>query len=88
MGAQAPGAYQGITPPGVEMIVVNWRTMPGKHPQLGRNAYNVVVTDKRIIVGKAGLLAKIGAGAMLGGAMSAAAGGIGHIAEASAVAGL
>ena len=83
-----PGGYQGITPPGVEMIVVNWRTMPGKHPTLGRNAYNVIVTDKRIIVGKAGLLAKIGAGAMLGGAMSAATAGMAHAAAASAVAGL
>jgi hypothetical protein len=62
--------------------------MVGKHPQLGRNSYNVIVTDKRIVVGKAGLLAKIGAGMAIGGAMSAVAGGVAHAAAASAVAGL
>jgi len=88
MAAPAPGAYQGITPHGVEMIVVNWRTMPGKHPQLGRNAYNVIVTDKRIIVGKASLMAKLGSGMAIGGAMSAVAGGVAQAAAASALAGL
>jgi hypothetical protein len=88
MGAPAPGAYQGLTPPGVETIVVNWRTMPGKHPQMGRNAYNVIVTDKRIIVGKASLMAKLGSGMALGGAMSAVTAGVAQAAAASAVAGL
>lgn len=88
MGAPAPGAFQGLTPPGVEMIVVNWKTVPGKHPSMGRNSYNIIVTDKRIIVGKAGLLAKIGSGMAIGGAMSAPLAGIAHAATASVVAGL
>jgi hypothetical protein len=69
-------------------LVVHWKSTPGKHPTLGRTGFQVIVTDKRIILGKSGLLARLGSGAALGGAMSAVTGGIAQAAAGAAVSGL
>ena len=52
--------HQGLTPPGGEMIVVSWKAAAGRHPVLGRYAFDVLVTDKRIAVSKSGLKSRLG----------------------------
>jgi len=92
MPQQAPvggtGTYQGLTPDGVEMVVVNWKGAAGKHPVLGRNSFNIIVTDKRVLVAKAGLMTRLGKGMALGGAMGGALGGIATAAAGGVIAGL
>jgi zinc-ribbon domain len=84
--------FPGLTPPGVEMVIVNWKAAPGKHPTTGRGNYNVTITDKRIFVEKAGLLGRLGKGLELGGALgvasSAITAGIAQVAVGAVVAGL
>jgi len=70
------------------MLVANWNGVPGKHPTLGRNLFNVMVTDKRIAVTKASMMQKIGRGVVMGGAMSGALGGFAHAAAAGTLVGL
>jgi len=70
------------------MVVVNWTGAAGKHPVLGRNSFNIIVTDKRILVSKAGLLTRLGKGMALGGAMGGALGGIAAAAAGGVIAGL
>jgi hypothetical protein len=83
----SPGTV-GITPPGIEKLVVHWKSTPGKHPSFGRTGFQVIITDKRIILGKSGLLARLGSGAAIGGAMSAVAGGVAQAAAGAAVSAL
>jgi zinc-ribbon domain len=91
-GYGVPPSFPGLTPPGVEMLIVNWKAIPGKHPVNGRNNYNVIITDKRVFVEKASFGARLGRSMELGGALgvasSAITAGIGQVAVSAAIAGL
>ena len=68
--------------------MVHWKSTPGKHPTVGRTGFQVIVTDKRVIFGKSGVLARLGQGMAIGGAMSAVTGGVAQAAAGAAVSGL
>jgi len=70
------------------MVVVRWKAAAGKHPVIGRNSYDIIVTDKRVLISKTSLMGRLGSGMALGGAMGGALGGIAAAAAGGVIAGL